>query len=80
MNTSKTLTKEDKKIRDAAVARLTETHLLVWRSKLDAATCPECTCQDGRLFSTTQIANMRHVQPPLHKGCRCSLVPYKEFP
>ena len=80
MTNSEILTKEDKKIRDEAVARLMGTMFYKWVAMKDGNTCTECTRQHGRVFHIKEIKGIRaYIKPPCHSLCRCTLVPYKDF-
>ena len=78
MTNSETLTKEDKKIRDEAVARLTGTMFYKWVAMKDGSTCTECARQHGRVFHVKKIKKA-YIKPPCHTDCRCTLVPFKGF-
>lgn len=44
---------------------------------LDGKTCPYCAPYDGQVWRGEDIATAR--RPPIHPGCRCTLVPYVEL-
>ncbi len=43
---------------------------------LDGKTCPFCAVYDGEIWEKTEYDQIR--RPPLHRNCRCTLIPYIE--
>ena len=46
-------------------------------ASLDGKTCPYCAPYDGQIWRGDEIDSAR--RPPIHPGCRCTLVPYVEL-
>ena len=45
-----------------------------WLAALDHRTCLFCGALDGKIWHPNQLRQIK--KPPLHKACRCRLVPY----
>lgn len=41
---------------------------------LDGKTCPFCAVYDGKIWTKKEYDEIR--RPPLHRGCRCTVIPY----
>lgn len=41
---------------------------------LDGKTCPFCAVYDGKVWTKKEYDEIR--RPPLHRGCRCTVIPY----
>lgn len=51
-----------------------------WTAILDAAVCPHCALRDGKMYRVDNNEPIGHnvpmeSEPPLHRNCRCMLVP-----